>query len=251
MRTVMQTVKLTRTLRTRLLLILAAASLVAGCAAPQNVTIRNLADATAEPGMNGQANSAQSDQKIEKSGDFVLIWELFGTPTPRPGEERPVAQPTRMVVAVVPSSTPLPTWTKLPATPTLIPPTAVGAQPTLAPTSTATPTQAAAASGSGDHGHSGNATSGKAVFSGVAACASCHDTANGVTIVGPTLKGIANRAGTRVAGTNAETYLRDSILTPTKYVVSGFQSGLMPQNFRQLLSPKQIDDLVAYLMTLK
>jgi mono/diheme cytochrome c family protein len=179
-----------------------------------------------------------------------LIWELFGTPTPRPREGRPAADPTRIVVAVVPSTTPLPTWTKPPATPTLIPPTAVGAKPTLAPTSTATPTQSVAAVAA-DHAHSGNAASGKAVFSGAAACASCHDIANGITIVGPTLKGIANRAGTRVAGTNAETYLRDSILSPTRYVVPGFQSGLMPQTFRQLLSPQQIDDLVAYLMTLK
>jgi cytochrome c2 len=242
----MPTLKRTQTLSTRLLTILAAAILITGCAAPQDVTIRNVVNSTADP--NGKIGSVQGDQNSEQSGSFVLIWELFGTPTPRPGEERPAVEPTRIVVAALPSNTPLPTWTKPPVVPTLIPPTAVGQKPTTMPTSTATPTQASDTAG---HGHSGNAGSGRSVFSGVAACASCHDTANGVTIVGPSLKGVANRAGTRVAGTNAETYLRDSIVSPTKYVVSGFQSGLMPQNFRQLLSPQQIDDLVAYLMTLK
>lgn len=247
----MLTLKLTRTLNTRLLLILSLAILVAGCAAPQNVTIRNVADSTAEPDVAAQISLAQDDQRIEGSSNFVLIWELFGTPTPKPGEQRPPVQPTRRVVAVVPSSTPLPTWTKPPATPTLIPPTTVVEKSAITPTAINTATPTAAAVASAGSGNTGNPASGKGVFSGVAACASCHDIANGVTIVGPTLKGIASRAGKRVAGTSAEVYLRESIVSPTRYVVSGFQSGLMPQNFRQLLSPKQIDDLVAYLITLK
>jgi nitric oxide reductase subunit C len=51
-------------------------------------------------------------------------------------------------------------------------------------------------------------------------------------------------------------YLRESIVSPNAYVVSGptYSSNgqsLMPGSFAQSLQPAQIDALVAYLMTLK
>lgn len=79
----------------------------------------------------------------------------------------------------------------------------------------------------------------------------CHDTTSGATIVGPSLKGIAERAGSREPGKSADYYLHESIMAPNAYVVSGFPANTMPQNFAQTLSSQQIDDLVAYLKSLK
>ena len=82
-------------------------------------------------------------------------------------------------------------------------------------------------------------------------CTACHDVANGIVIVGPSLKGVGSRAGSRKPGMAAPDYLRESILKPNAFVVPGFQPGIMLQNFGQILSPQQLNDLIAYLMTLK
>ena len=52
-------------------------------------------------------------------------------------------------------------------------------------------------------------------------------------------------------GGNAEEYLRQSILTPNAYVVPGFPEGQMIQNFGKILTEEQIEDLIAFLMTMK
>jgi cytochrome c len=70
-------------------------------------------------------------------------------------------------------------------------------------------------------------------------------------IDGPNLSGVALRAGQRVPNQSAEAYLRESIVAPYAYVLPGYQSGIMIRNYEEYLSPQQIDDLVAYLMTLK
>ena len=81
-------------------------------------------------------------------------------------------------------------------------------------------------------------------------CTTCHSTQSEKVIVGPSLAGIANRAGGRVSGQTAEEYLRNSILDPNLYVVDRFSSGLMYQNYRDVLTDEQINDLIAYLSTL-
>jgi hypothetical protein len=69
--------------------------------------------------------------------------------------------------------------------------------------------------------------------------------------VGPSFAGIGNRAENRVPGLSAEEYLRQSILEPDAYIVEGYPSGLMVPNLGETLTDAQIDDLVAFLMTLK
>jgi cytochrome c2 len=96
----------------------------------------------------------------------------------------------------------------------------------------------------------GPAAKGKTIFTGVGSCFTCHDTTNGIKIVGPSLKGVASRAVSREPGKSADVYLHESIMTPNAYLVEGFPQGIMPQNFAQILSKDQIDDLVAYLKTL-
>jgi len=46
----------------------------------------------------------------------------------------------------------------------------------------------------------------------------------------------------------AEEYIRESIVEPNEYVVSGFPAGVMVQDFGKKLSGQDIDDLIAFLM---
>lgn len=82
-------------------------------------------------------------------------------------------------------------------------------------------------------------------------CVTCHSLEPDVVVVGPSQAGLAIRAETRVPGQSAEQYIRNSILHPNDYVVEGFVEGVMYQNFATDLTPEQIDDLVAYGLTLK
>lgn len=83
-------------------------------------------------------------------------------------------------------------------------------------------------------------------------CTACH-TITGLSsgTIGPVLDGLVTRAATRVSGLTAEEYIRQSILTPSAYVVDGFPDNTMPQNFGTVLSADQLNDLIAFLLTLK
>ena len=83
-----------------------------------------------------------------------------------------------------------------------------------------------------------------------AGCRICHSLEKGETIIGPSFYGIANRAGERVPGLTAEEYLHQSIVDPNAYVVSGYPSGQMIQNFGTILTEEEIQDLIAFLLTL-
>ncbi|MEO7272044.1 MAG: cytochrome c [Vicinamibacterales bacterium] len=95
------------------------------------------------------------------------------------------------------------------------------------------------------------------------ACFSCHSTQPGVQLVGPSLAGVGARAAelqngpgyTGAANTPGD-YIRESILHPSAYVVPGatFSAGgqsIMPAVYQDMLTPADIDHLVAYLVTLK
>lgn len=97
---------------------------------------------------------------------------------------------------------------------------------------------------------------GKRLFSGNTlgtntGCVVCHSLDPNGRLVGPSLAGVATRAAERVPGLSAEEYLRQSILEPNAYVVEGYPANLMPPNFAQTLSDRQVDDLVGFLMTLR
>lgn len=79
-------------------------------------------------------------------------------------------------------------------------------------------------------------------------CASCHSlTPDSAGLPGPSLYRIADRAGTRVSGQNAETYIRTSILDPSEYLVEGY-ADVMQKNFGDVLSSDDLNALIAFLM---
>jgi mono/diheme cytochrome c family protein len=113
----------------------------------------------------------------------------------------------------------------------------------------------ACGNGNGEENKEG-AEAGKALFEqsvvgGQPGCVTCHSREAGVTLVGPSLATIGSEAGERVADLSAEEYLRQSILEPDAFVVSGFPSGTMPKVWGDVLSEEQIGQLLAYLVTLK
>jgi ferredoxin/coenzyme F420-reducing hydrogenase delta subunit len=84
-----------------------------------------------------------------------------------------------------------------------------------------------------------------------AGCRICHSLEPGQTLVGPSFAGLADRAAGRVPGISAEEYIRQSILEPDAYIVEGFPSGQMIPNLDEVLTEEQIDNLIAFLMTIK
>lgn len=122
-----------------------------------------------------------------------------------------------------------------------------------------------AACGGGDtvdegpaQGVNGDASRGQTLFNqssigsaSASGCMTCHSLEEGVTLVGPSLAGVAGRATERVPELSAEEYLRQSIVEPNAYIVEGFSEGLMYQNYGRELTDQQIADLVAFLLTLE
>lgn len=84
-----------------------------------------------------------------------------------------------------------------------------------------------------------------------AGCRICHSLEPDVVLVGPSFDGIATRAASRVPGLSAEEYLRESILEPNAYIVEGYPAGQMLQNFGELLTEEDIENLIAFLLTLE
>lgn len=79
-------------------------------------------------------------------------------------------------------------------------------------------------------------------------CSACHLTEGEQVLVGPSMEGLASRAGTTVSGMDAEDYLRESILEPAAHVNEGF-TNVMPNIYSTVLSEDELDALMAYLLT--
>lgn len=105
---------------------------------------------------------------------------------------------------------------------------------------------------------------GEALFRAApAACFTCHSTTPGTNMAGPSLAGVASRAAqlpgsAAYAGSavDAAGYFRESILQPSAHLVPGALysadgRSFMPDNYERTLTAEQVDQLVAYLMTLR
>lgn len=105
---------------------------------------------------------------------------------------------------------------------------------------------------------------GQAVFrTATPTCGACHSTAPGVNLAGPTLAGLATRTEELLnspdykgKARDLEGYIRESIVEPSAHLVPGQMysangTSFMPTTYGKDLSPEQLDQLVAYLATLK
>ena len=84
-----------------------------------------------------------------------------------------------------------------------------------------------------------------------ASCHICHKLEPGVDKVGPSLAGVGVRAAERIPGMSAEAYLRESIIDPDAYIVDGFSAGIMLPDLEEKLSDEQINNLIAFLLSMK
>jgi cytochrome c551/c552 len=80
------------------------------------------------------------------------------------------------------------------------------------------------------------------------ACGSCH-IEGAVRNIAPAFEGVADRAATRKPPLTAAEYLYESIMHPAAYTVEGYPN-VMPQNYPDRLSDRELGDLLAYLLTL-
>jgi cytochrome c oxidase subunit 2 len=84
-------------------------------------------------------------------------------------------------------------------------------------------------------------------------CVACHSL-DGTVVVGPSWQGLFGHEVELTDGSTVtadEDYLRNSIVDPNAQIVAGFQPGIMPQNFAEILSEDQINQIIAFIMTLQ
>lgn len=84
-------------------------------------------------------------------------------------------------------------------------------------------------------------------------CLACHSL-DGTVVVGPSWLGIAGTEKTFEDGSTAivdADYLFKSVTDPNVQVVAGFPASVMPQNFSEILSEEQIQQISAFIFSLE
>lgn len=171
------------------------------------------------------------------------------------GTQAAMAATAAEMTALAPTATATLVPTELPTdapTATPIPATATEV-PTEVPTATAVPATATPAQAAGV---TGDPEKGKEYFNTVRpevnfACATCHHFDTEAQLIGPGLLNVTVRAASRVPGLSAYDYIHQSIVEPGAFVVPGFPDNLMPRTYKDLWTEEQINDIIAYLYTLK
>lgn len=105
---------------------------------------------------------------------------------------------------------------------------------------------------------------GEAVFrSTTPACTACHSISPGANMAGPSLAGLTARTSQLLASgayrgkaTDLAGYIREAVVEPSAHLVPGAMYSangvsFMPNTYGKDLTPQQVDQLVAYLSTLK
>jgi cytochrome c oxidase subunit 2 len=125
----------------------------------------------------------------------------------------------------------------------------VGATSSATSTSAGTTTAAPTTTGSGGGG-AGNAAAGKAVFAS-SGCAACHTfkPAGATGTIGPDLDKAPAADAKADHNMNLAAFIKQSIVNPDAYIAKGFSKGLMPTKFGTQLSAKQLNDLVAFILS--
>jgi len=99
-------------------------------------------------------------------------------------------------------------------------------------------------------GGGGDAAAGKAVFA-ANGCASCHTfkPANATGTVGPDLDKAPAADAKADGNMELADFIKESIEDPDAYIAKGYTKGIMPTTFDESLSGKQLNDLVAFIVS--
>ncbi len=105
---------------------------------------------------------------------------------------------------------------------------------------------------------SGDAAAGEKLFKSAVlhenpGCSTCHSLNPGEVLVGPSMAGIATDAAGDAAdeGMTTEEMLKEMIVDPNAELAGDFAADIMPQDWGEKLTPQELNDLIAFLMTLK
>jgi mono/diheme cytochrome c family protein len=80
-------------------------------------------------------------------------------------------------------------------------------------------------------------------------CGGCHNVDPAIVMTGPTWHNMADTAASRQPDQGPATYIYTSIVQPNAYVVPDYPSGVMPQNYEDVIPTEDLANLVAYLLT--
>ncbi len=121
---------------------------------------------------------------------------------------------------------------------------------TAPPTSTAAPTTAATTTTAPSGGNAAAVAAGKAVFLS-SGCGACHTfkPANATGTIGPDLDTAPAQSAKADHNMPLPAFIKQSIVDPNAYIAQGYSKGIMPTTFGTQLSAKQIDDLVAFILS--
>jgi mono/diheme cytochrome c family protein len=118
---------------------------------------------------------------------------------------------------------------------------------TSAPTTT---TSAATTTTTTTSSSGGNVAAGKVVFAS-SGCASCHTfkPAGATGQVGPNLDTAPTKDAAADGNMNLAAFIKESIVNPNAYIAKGYAGGIMTPTFGTTLTSKQINDLVAFVLS--
>lgn len=102
-----------------------------------------------------------------------------------------------------------------------------------------------------DEGIVGSAVSGADLYENEYKCSDCHRAgASAPDTIGTWTRAQAERlTQAHFAGYSGEMYLIESIVRPNAYLVDGYNSGVMPENFGVRMENQHLADIIAFLMT--
>jgi cytochrome c551/c552 len=80
-------------------------------------------------------------------------------------------------------------------------------------------------------------------------CIGCHALDPNQVMTGPTWYHVADTAANRRPDVSPALYIYDSIVAPGQYLVPGYPANIMPPNYADIISPGDLANLVAYLLT--
>ena len=112
------------------------------------------------------------------------------------------------------------------------------------------PTGAALAAPKGRADRGGSAAAGQAIFA-ANGCASCHTfkPANATGTIGPNLDTAPASDAKADKNMDLAAFVKESITDPDAYIAKGYNKGIMPSTFDESLSSKQLNDLVAFIVS--